>query len=123
MELLEAEGFAGKYDFVYLPVDFRSCSGLGYAFINFLSEEMAQQFRDHFAGFDRWSVANEKVCEVTWSTLQGRDVHIERFRNSPVMHESVPDEQKPALFQGTERIAFPEPTKKIRIPRHWHRRH
>jgi len=122
VELLHAEGFGGTYDFVYLPVDFRSSSGLGYAFINFLSLDISERFRQHFTGFNRWSVASDKVCQVTWSSLQGREAHIERFRNSPVMHESVPEDQKPALFEGFERVEFPKPTKKIRVPRHWHRR-
>jgi len=122
LELMNAEGFEGKYDFVYLPIDFRSGCGLGYAFINFLSLEIAHEFREHFSGYSRWTVKSDKVCQVTWSSLQGLDEHIERFRNSPVMHESVSDEQKPAMFKGSERIAFPEPTKKIREPRHWHRR-
>lgn len=122
LELLRTEDFEGKYDFVYLPIDFRSSSGLGYAFINFLSLEIAERFRSHFGGFNRWSVKSDKVCEVTWSSLQGLEAHIERFRNSPVMHESIPDDQKPALFEGTERVVFPEPTRKIREPRHWHRR-
>lgn len=122
LELMNTEGFEGKYDFVYLPIDFRSGCGLGYAFINFLSLQIAQEFREHFSGYNRWTVKSDKVCEVTGSSLQGLDAHIERFRNSPVMHESVLDDQKPAMFQGSERISFPEPTKKIRAPRHWHRR-
>jgi len=122
LELLHAEGFGGLFDFVYIPVDFRSGSGLGYSFINFISLDSAEQFRQHFSGFNRWAVASDKVCDVTWSSLQGLEAHVERYRSSPVMHESVPEEQKPALFKGCEAVPFPAPTKKIRIPRHWHRR-
>ena len=33
---------------------------------------------------------------MNWShPYQGLDAHIERYRNSPVMHEDVPDEYKP----------------------------
>jgi len=122
LELLTMEGFEGTFDFLYLPIDFRSRSGLGYAFIDFNSLEIAERFQKHFTGFKRWAVASEKICEVTWSSLQGLEAHIERYRNSPVMHESVPEEQKPVLFKDGEMICFPEPTKKIRVPRHWHRR-
>jgi len=122
LDLLHVEGFEGTFDFLYLPIDFRSKSGLGYAFINFSTTERAQQFCRHFTGFNRWTVGSDKVCEVSWSTLQGLDAHIERYRNSPVMHESTPDEHKPMLFEGSERLAFPPPTKKIRVPRHWSRR-
>jgi len=122
LDLLRSEGFGGTFDFVYLPHDFRSCSGLGYAFVNFNSLDSARQFREDFTGFNRWAVASDKVCEVTWSSLQGLEAHIERYRNSPVMHESIPEEQKPALFEGSDAVPFPPPTKKIRLPRHWHRR-
>jgi hypothetical protein len=123
LEVLDKEGYAGSYDFAYLPIDFQSNSGLGYAFINLISTEAAEDFQRHFSGFTRWNVASDKVCKVTWSdSLQGKEAHIERYRNSPVMHESVPEEKRPVLFEGLERVPFPEPTKKIRAPRRWNRR-
>lgn len=36
---------------------------------------------------------------------------MERYRNSPVMHESVPDEYKPVILQNGLRVNFPEPSK------------
>lgn len=120
--LLHSEGFGGTFNFVYLPIDFRATSGLGYAFINFALHDDAERFREHFSGFNRWCLASDKVCEVSWSSLQGLEEHIERYRNSPVMHESVPEEQRPLLFKGFEIVPFPAPTKTIKMPRHWHRR-
>ena len=32
-------GFAGKYTFVYLPIDFKTHAGLGYAFVDLVSRE------------------------------------------------------------------------------------
>ena len=34
-----------------------------------------------------------------------------------VMHSSVPDECKPILLSGTQRIPFPSPLKKIKMPK------
>ena len=60
---------------------------------------------------------SRKVCSVRWGhPLQGLPAHIERFRNSPVMHESVPERCKPALFSGGRWVPFPPPTAAIRAP-------
>lgn len=123
IDLLIAQGYERCFDLVYLPIDFQSNSGLGYAFVNFLTPEVAERFCRQLSGFRNWCVFSDKVCEVSSSTShQGLQAHIERYRNSPVMHESVPECYRPVLFRGSERVPFPPPTKKIRAPRHWHRR-
>jgi len=117
-QLLDSEGFKGKYDFVYLPMDFKSSASLGYAFVNLIDKEEAERLKEAFEGFSRWAMPSQKVCNVDWSSpFQGLESHIERFRNSPVMHESVPDEHKPALFTDGQRRPFPPPTRKLRVPR------
>jgi len=118
LELVDTMGFAGSYDFAYLPVDFQSQAGLGYAFINFGSVADAQACFDTFEGFSNWKLPSEKVCTVTWSSpTQGLESHIDRYRNSPVMHPSLPDEWKPVLLQQGMRVAFPPPTKAIKTPK------
>jgi len=117
LSLLDEEGFADKYDFVYLPVDFASGAGVGYSFINMTSHQDAEHFRMHFTGFTRWAFPSRKVAEVAWSNPnQGLAVHIERYRNSTVMHPSVLDEYKPALFAHGVRVPFPSPTRIIKAP-------
>jgi len=118
LELLDSQGFAGSYDFFYSPLDFTSNSLMGYAFLNFVSAEEADRFFYHFQGFTQWSLKSDKVCQVTWSQpLQGLEGHIERYRNSAVMHPDVSDDKKPVLFKDGQRIPFPMPTKKIRAPK------
>merc|ERR1711870_134328 len=98
-KLLDSEGFAGKYDFVYLPIDFRTHSALGYGFVNLVSPEDAQQLLDHLNGFSKWLTPSRKACSVSWShPHQGLESHIARYRNSPLMHKVVPDEYRPVLF-------------------------
>jgi len=118
LHLVDTHGFSGSYDLIYMPTDFTSNVGLGYAFINFVSTEEASRFWSKFQGFSDWEVASKKVCEIGWSSvLQGLQPHIDRYRNSPVMHDSVPDEFKPVLFSNGERVRFPSPNKSLRAPR------
>lgn len=118
IELLDAHGAKPYYNMVYLPIDFASNAGFGYAFVNFVAQQDAESFMDCVQGFRSWSVSSEKVLEATWSSAhQGIESHIARYRNSPVMHASVPDEQRPALFRDGVRIPFPAPTKKLKAPR------
>lgn len=117
MSLLDSEGFRGRYDFLYLPIDFQRKASLGYCFVNCVAPEDAQRLIEHFDGFDRWSVGSRKVCEVKWGEpLQGLQPHLERFRNHSVMHHAVPDEFKPVWLRHGMRTPFPCPTRKLRPP-------
>jgi len=118
VKMMDEAGLCGLYNFIYLPIDFRSRSGFGYAFINMVSCEAAEKFFRQFNGFSVWPMRSQKIAEVTWSEpSQGLHVHVERYRNSPVMHDAVPDEFKPAMYENGIRVAFPAPTKAIRVPR------
>jgi len=118
INLLDQLGFWGTYDFVYIPVDHSTRRGFGYAFVNFSLPETALHFRRHFEGYNQWPVLHDKPCAVVWSEAhQGLEEHIERLRNSTVMHDSVPEMFKPVLFRGGMRIPFPAPTKRPRAPR------
>jgi len=123
VKLLHYFGFAGKFDFLYFPMDFETRGALGYAFVNMESLEDAVQLWRCMDGFSKWSLPCSKVCSVSWSQpLQGLEANVARYRNSPLMHELVPDSFRPLLFVKGERIAFPPPTKKIREPRKGNKR-
>mmetsp|Transcript_41259 Transcript_41259/g.76762 ORF Transcript_41259/g.76762 Transcript_41259/m.76762 type:complete len:397 (-) Transcript_41259:146-1336(-) len=118
LQLLNEQGFEAKYDFVYLPMDFRNGTNLGYAFVNTLTHEDALRAMEVFQGFGSWTCDSEKVCEVSWAhPHQGFQEHVERYRNSPVMHAATPEEYKPMIFANGQRVPFPAPTKAIRAPK------
>lgn len=121
VELLDSEGFNGHYDFVYLPIDNRDRRCFGYAFINFVTAADRRRFWYHFEGFTGLGAPvaqHSKACTVSWSdTTQGLEAHVERFRNSPLMHEDMPDCLRPALFRDGARVLFPPPTGALRMPR------
>ena len=77
-----------------------------------------QPFWKAFDGFTKWVLPSSKVCQVSWSgPHQGQAAHVERYRSSPIMHSSVPDECKPIVLKDGERAVFPEALKKIRAGR------
>jgi hypothetical protein len=119
---LESQGFAGKFDFVYLPVDFeettRSGQNFGHAFVNFTSGFDAARAQECFTGFVAWAVECETPCEAMWrEQCQGLAAHIQKYRNSALMHESVPDDNKPVMFANGVRCPFPAPTQAIKAPK------
>jgi len=118
LELLDSHGFYGQYDFIYVPMDFKRSAGLGYAFVNATTSAAAERIFANMQGFTGWQFCSSKVLEVAWGEpLQGLAAHVDRYRNSPVMHSDVSDKFKPLLFQYGVRIPFPLPTKRIQKPR------
>lgn len=117
-ELLDAQGFAKRYDFIYLPAELATMACFGYAFINMVAPDDAEAFVQHFQGFDEWPVPCRKRAVVHMSeALQGMQTQIERYRNSPLMHPVVPDDLRPAVYSDGVRIPFPEPTAPLKPPR------
>ncbi|KAI9697902.1 MAG: hypothetical protein M1836_004254 [Candelina mexicana] len=77
----------GKYDFMYLRIDFANNCNVGYAFINFEDPWFIIDFVNARAGL-RWNRYNsDKVAEVSYATIQGKDCLVQKFRNSSVMLE------------------------------------
>eukprot|EP00439_Symbiodinium_sp_Y106_P041877 s759_g5.t1 len=83
LNLLNQEGFKGKFDFLYLPIDFRSKAGLGYAFVNLVEPSFVPSFWKAFDGYTKWVLPSSKVCQVSWSgPHQGQKAHVDRYRSS-----------------------------------------
>lgn len=120
MALLDLEGFEAAYDFLYLPMDLDTHRNLGYAFVNLVSAVDAANCRERFRGFLEWPLEQElkgRPCEVEVTAVQGREAQVEKYRNSPLMHESVPEEFKPVVLDAGVLQPFPEPTRSLRRPR------
>merc|ERR1719321_2047195 len=74
-ETLDQEGFAGAYNFVFVPMDMRTRSANGNAFLNFLNGWWATRALNHFNGFTKWPVPSESPVTATfhrWS--QGMEI-------------------------------------------------
>jgi len=118
LKVLEDTGVLQHVDFLYVPTDFKTGAGLGYAFLNTTSAVQAQLAKNTLTGFSHWhDLACRKVLEVVWSSPhQGLDVLIAKYRNGRVMHPKVPDDFKPALFKNGVRVTFPKPTRRVNSP-------
>lgn len=118
LQLLDIAGFFGRFNFLYLPMDFKRNKNLGYALINLVSPKEALRLGAYFEGFTCWNMLGGQPCSATWcSPQQGLQAHIDRYRNSPVMHDSVPEEWRPLLLKCGVAVTFPAPTIKIKAPK------
>lgn len=115
--VMDTKGFSGVYDLIYVPLDFATGVSFGYAFVNLSSVEEADRFIASFDGY-KWGGSSQKVCAVVrCCDEETPSERVERYRNLPVMHSSVPDSFKPALYSAGQRVPFPAPTKRLRVPR------
>ncbi|KAH6893609.1 RNA recognition motif 2-domain-containing protein [Thelonectria olida] len=114
----------GKYDFMYLRIDFANDCNVGYAFINFVDPLDIIDFVNA-RGNQRWNCfKSDKVAEISYATIQGKDCLVQKFRNSSVMLEAP--HYRPKLFftsngpmpelAGQEE-AFPEPDNQSKMKR------
>lgn len=110
MDVLNKTGFAGSFDFFYLPIDFSTTNSVGYAFINFVSESEQARFRAAYVG-KKLSEESPKVCEVCDAKLQGKAKNVDFYRNSTVM--GMDEKYHPVLIENGMRVPFPKPTRPI----------
>jgi len=107
--------FRGRFDFVYLPIDFKNRCNVGYGFINFRTTEDCEDFVNRFNGVDVRKclpgLNSRKVAEVTPARVQGLEENVRRLRNGPVMNELVhhPEWMPLLLDEEGEEKPFPLP--------------
>lgn len=66
------ENFNGKFDFLYLPLDFENKCNLGYAFINFIEPLHILLIYSLYEG-KRWRNFNSvKECKLSFAKIQGK---------------------------------------------------
>ncbi|KAG6509855.1 hypothetical protein ZIOFF_027862 [Zingiber officinale] len=59
-----------EFDFLYLPVDFKTGFNMGYAFVNFTTAIAARRLYDALHNFPWKAHGSRKVCEVTYARIQ-----------------------------------------------------
>merc|ERR1711953_166440 len=92
-------GFRCHYDFLYLPLNYKTGLNLGFAFVNFVSNRAAMCAISRFSS----------MFEVKWSQKRrGLQENVEYYQNTALMSPDMPDEFKPILFVNGLRVNFPD---------------
>ncbi|GAA97970.1 hypothetical protein E5Q_04650 [Mixia osmundae IAM 14324] len=97
-----------SFDFMYLRVDFQSGANTGYAFVNFCTVTSLLTFANTKLG-TRWNRCNsDKVIQMSYANVQGKEALINKFRCSSVMDEHV--SFRPKIFYSSGPYqGLPEP--------------
>ncbi|XP_066394708.1 protein MEI2-like 6 [Miscanthus floridulus] len=105
-EKIAPGGVRSEYDFLYLPIDFRSLANKGYAFVNMTSPEAAWRLFEHLHGHWWGFKHSGKTCAVDYAYREGLDELVEHFSGSrfdchteaylPVRFEPPRDGTRPA---------------------------
>lgn len=110
LEELDRRGFERRYDFLYVPIDFRCRCNMGYAFMNFVTPEFADMFLTKFSGLKLGAPVrgSKKMCIVCPARIQGLSANVAAYRNSPVMGCPI-EAYKPVILKDGELQPFPDP--------------
>ena len=101
------QNFRGTYDIFILPTDSNKFKNFGYAFINFTNSYYIPYFYFMFHG-NMWSCTNsKKVCEITYSKIQGKSKLLKHYP-SKIIYEN---EEVEMVNQRNEDVNFIIPIK------------
>ena len=97
LEELNQSGFAGGYDFMYLPIDPETHANRGYAFINFVSPDFAWLARTTYEGQKMGKFNSEKLVSVVPAALQGFEANYSHYSTARV--NRGPAETRPVFLR------------------------
>lgn len=101
LKAIEDSGFSGLYDFVYLPHKFKEHKNLGFAFINFVSEDAANKFTAEWQHTHRFTTRGmRKPLNISPAVVQGRQAN-EKNATSHKMDRVKNTSFRPMLLDGS----------------------
>lgn len=78
--------FKNAYDIFVLPFDLNICTNYGYCFINFTCSFHIPYFY-HLMNGKKWTgTFSTKICEITYSTIQGKNNLKSHYSNKIIFH-------------------------------------
>lgn len=81
VQAMEGTGYAETWDFIYLPYKFQARRNFGFAFVNFITAEMAQSFVEGWHQSRPFSFGRvRKPVNVAAAAVQGREANEQKAR-------------------------------------------
>lgn len=114
MQELADTGFAGAFDFCYMPFCFNSGEGKGFAFVNFITPPLARVFMSAWRGVRPFGIgASEQALNISYGALQGLDANIARWDSARMRRVKNP-ELRPFILKYAESDAARSPQHRTR---------
>jgi hypothetical protein len=106
MELQDL-GFAGRFDFLYIPMDKNTLANVGYAFVNFVEPMWAKKCMEIFQNhcFTRKRRGPAKVATVSIAHLQGLEKNLQHYENAAV-NASKQTQRRPLVMTSIGKIVI-----------------
>jgi hypothetical protein len=113
MDELDLLGFKACYDFIYLPMDKVTHWNVGYAFVNFLRPEVAQQCMEVMTEyrFRKFNGVAKKIAQVSVAHIQGLEKNLEHYSQTAIQH--TPNESHRPLVLGSRQGLMEQPIKGV----------
>ncbi len=73
--------FNYTYDVLIIPTDTNKIKNFGYGFINFINSYYIPSFYYMFNGSNWCGTNSKKICEITYSKIQGKNQLIKHYPN------------------------------------------
>jgi hypothetical protein len=111
LQEIEDLGFAGTYDFFYLPMDKQNRSNVGYAFINFMDPTSATKCWSVLTNYKFQHFQSKKICAVSPAHLQGFEKNFKHFSDRAVMNARKNEKYRPVVLRDVSQHAKTEAAK------------
>jgi len=109
-------GYAGLYDFLYMPSSYVDRRRLGYAFVNFLDSKTARRCASEWnrrpRSFNGGEIQMDGVLKVSPARIQGRDANMRKWLTPKMLRVKNPN-YRPYCVMGSAPTDSPFPKAKI----------
>merc|ERR1719502_1018151 len=102
---LESLGYAGTFDFLYIPVDKGTMSNVGYAFVNFTDLQYAKMCMQTLQTyrFKKHRKPTGKIAAVSVAHIQGLEANLKHYENAAVNSAKL-KQRRPVVMANISQV-------------------